>query len=737
MSTGHPQAGGQARPDFLARFLSAVPLLVVYFALAALYAWQASRKVAPTLFTDELELTQLARAIAHTGEPARRGVPYESLASLVAYVLAPVWWLGSVSASFATAKQILVLAMTATIFPAYGLARMIVPKWYALGSATAAVAVPALAYSPFLVEEPLAYPVATVAIWLIARSLERPTRGRVLAAAALCVVGALTRTQLSILIMVLALGLLWLAWESVPARRWRAQWTGWDSVGAVTLAIGVALTFAAMMGHLSTAWRNTMFLYKGRIVDNATWAVGALAIGIGVLPVIAGVSALARPKSEKRNDATRAFVVTSVAALGVFVLYAGVKGAYNSTVFATLVVERNLIYLCPILFAATALAFARGIGRAWALAGAAIFTIYVVAATPLHLDNYPYYEAHGLSLAAFANRKLGWSEGTIEDALMVVCVIALLIVVALKLLRPHSVRFTAVAASAAVVVVAWGLSGQVYAAAGERHFSQFTVTGFPEPYDWVQKATNGESVVVIGQQIPTTPTRIWLTEFFNPAAEKMWSLDGSAQNVGGPILTPDLEEVDGTLTPSPGTKYALAVNGVTLQAPVVASQKDNGNDDVLYRIDGGPLQLREAIVGRQTDGWMVGTVDEPNVARASYTRYDVSRDKPGFAKVQLTRVGWCPKPGLRQTGHATVTIGPVGIGPDKQPRIDHVTETRHFDVPDCKAQGITLTPPNVPWRMEITVSPTFVPKDIDPRKSESRHLGAVIEQAGFQPLFGG
>jgi hypothetical protein len=35
--------------------------------------------------------------------------------------------------------------------------------------------------------------------------------------------------------------------------------------------------------------------------------------------------------------------------------------------------------------------------------------------------------------------------------------------------------------------------------------------------------------------------------------------------------------------------------------------------------------------------------------------------------------------------------------------------------------------------MEITVSPTFVPKDIDPTKSESRHLGAVIEQAGFQP----
>ena len=70
-----------------------MPLLVLYFALAALYAWQASRRPVPTIFTDELELTQLARAIADTGEPARRGDPYDSLASLVAYVLAPVWWL--------------------------------------------------------------------------------------------------------------------------------------------------------------------------------------------------------------------------------------------------------------------------------------------------------------------------------------------------------------------------------------------------------------------------------------------------------------------------------------------------------------------------------------------------------------------------------------------------------------------------------------------------------------------
>ena len=37
-----------------------------------------------------------------------------------------------------------------------------------------------------------------------------------------------------------------------------------------------------------------------------------------------------------------------------FGLYTAAKAAYLSTVFATRVEERNLIYLCPLLFIATA-----------------------------------------------------------------------------------------------------------------------------------------------------------------------------------------------------------------------------------------------------------------------------------------------------------------------------------------------------------------------------------------------
>ncbi len=725
---GRPADGNSQ--DFLSRFLAAVPLLALYFGLAALYAWQASRRPVPTIFTDELELTQLARSIAETGEPARRGEPY-GLATLVAYFLAPVWWLSSATESWAAAKLLLVLAMTATIFPAYGLARMVVPKWYALAAAGAAVAVPALAYSPILVEEPLAYPLSTLTLWLIARSLERPARGRVAAAVSVAAVAALTRTQLSILFAVLAAGLTWLAWQSELCRRWRAQWSRWDWAGAITLLAGIALALGAALGHASTSWRNTTLMYKDRILEHASWAIGALAIGIGVLPVVAGIAGLARPRDEPRDPRTRAFVVTGVAAIVIFIAYAGIKGAYISTVFGTYVVERNLIYLCPLLFAATALAFARGVGRGWAIAGAAVFTLYVVAATPLHLDQYPYYEAHGLSITTFANRELGWAEGTIERVLVGVCLVSLAVVVALGLLRRGSVAFGLVAGVAAAAVVAWSMTGQVYAAEGERLFSEQFARNLPEPYDWVEEATGGGSVVVVGQQI-SDPTNIWLTEFFNPSIRKMWSLDGSAIHVGGPILTPDLNATDGTLTPSPETEYALAVNGVALQAPIVARRRDG----VLYRIDGGPLKLQDALVGRETDGWMVAKPGE-KTARASYTRYDVSADEPGLAVVKLSRLGWCPKPSARGTGKATVRIGPVGIGPDKQPRIERVTQTTSFEVPDCQTNGITLSPPGVPWRMEIEVTPTFSPNEVDPSESDRRQLGAQIVRAGFEPLLGG
>ena len=714
------------RTSLSARLLAAIPLLTLYFGLAALYAWQASRHPVPTIYSDEIELAWLSRSIAETGEAARRGDPY-GLATLVAYFLAPVWWVGSAATGYAAAKLLLVLAMTATVFPAYALARLVVPPWYALAAAGGATIVPALAYSPILVEEPLAYPLATLALWLIARVYVEPTWGRAALAVLACTAAMLTRTQLSILFALFVLGLLWLCWQSERSRNWRASFSGWDWVGLVTLGVGAAFGASAFLGHLSQSWRDTTGAYPERILEHAAWASGALAIGIGVLPLLAGIAALARPRSEVTEPKTRAFVITGVFALVVFVAYAGIKGAQISITFSTLVVERNLIYLCPILFAATALAFVRGVGRGWAIAGATVFTVYVVTEVPLRLDNYPYYEAHGLSLPAFLNREWGWPEGRIESTLLIACFVSVGVLVALRYLRRGSRAFTAIAASAAVAVFAWTLTAEVYAAEGERRLARQIADNLPAPYDWVDRATGGRPVVILGQQMTDDPTGVYLTEFFNRSVKKVWSTDGTAPGPGA-ILTPDLASADGTLTPSPEADYALTLNGVELQAPVVKRL----GPFVLYDVDREPLRLASGVNGIDRDGWIADT-DGNGVAEASYNRFDVSRDGPGFATVNLSRVAWCSG---GAPGKATVRIGPMGIGADNQPAISKVTQEQTKTVTQCTATGFRLAAPNGPWRIEVEITPTFSPHDLDPNHSDRRRLGAVFT-AGFQPLFEG
>ena len=77
-----------AERTFTERLLAATPLLSVFLWLCIVYAVEAWAHQTPWLFTDELELAQLSRAIADTGHAARRGEPH-SFDTLWTYVTAP------------------------------------------------------------------------------------------------------------------------------------------------------------------------------------------------------------------------------------------------------------------------------------------------------------------------------------------------------------------------------------------------------------------------------------------------------------------------------------------------------------------------------------------------------------------------------------------------------------------------------------------------------------------------
>jgi len=141
------------------RLLTAVPLVSIYLWLSIVYCIEAWKRTTPWLFTDELEMTQISRAIASTGHAARRGEPYK-FRSLYTYMIAPLWWIDDVAKAFSAVKYVDVLVMTSVIFPTYFLARPLSPaRLGSLRGRGSSGVSPSLAYSSWIVEETLALPV--------------------------------------------------------------------------------------------------------------------------------------------------------------------------------------------------------------------------------------------------------------------------------------------------------------------------------------------------------------------------------------------------------------------------------------------------------------------------------------------------------------------------------------------------------------------------------------------------
>lgn len=688
-----------ARRPLLDRALAALPLALLYLAFCSLYVWQAAQRLTPTIFSDELELAQISRSIAETGAAARRGEPY-GFQTVYSILLAPVWWIDDTESAYAAAKYVGVLVMTSALFPAYALARMLVSKPWALFAAAGSAAIPGLTYAPFLLEEPLAYPFSAFALWSIARFAAAPAAATLAPAAAMCIVAPFVRAQLAVLGATLLLCLLALGWSAARMRRWRSTWTTWDWIGVAMLAIGAVFALSAGLGHASESWYVTTGFFKGRLVEYGLWAVGALALGVGILPLVAGLAAIARAQE---SAASRAYAITAASAFATFGMYTAVKAAYLSTTFATRIVERNLIYLAPLLFAGTAFLLERPRARAWAVGAAAAFALYLILTTPF-VQSYPYGDAPSLAMAALANRELVWDSRALERALVVVLAAGVALLLARGLVGPR--WGVALAGTTAALLVAWTLTAEIYAAQGFEDEADLLYANLPTPPDWLDEATGGEGAVYLGQAIDDA-NGIWLLEFWNRSLRKVWSLDGSAPGPG-PTLSPDLAEPDGTLKPSPDVPWAVAEADINLAATKVGPVRAGLQ---LYRLD-GPLRLETATSGIFGDGWMG--------AAATFTQYAApGTSGRGFAKIYLTNP-FCAE-GLRS--NVRVTVAPVVVFRN-QPALGRPRQVRTAVLQACDRGQTFLVPATVPFRVEVEVETTFSPAKLDDRLSDVRELGA-------------
>jgi hypothetical protein len=716
-----PEEAAAAPRTRLDRIVAAVPLLSIFLWLCMLYAWQARNHATPWLFTDELELSQLSRAIADTGHAARRGESH-GFNTLYAYLIAPAWRLDSVGDAYAVVKYIGVFTMTSVVFPTYFLARTIASKPAALFAALVAGAIPALAYAPLIVSEPLAYPYAALCFLLIAKALARPSRLWIGGAVLASLVAPLVRGQLAIIpvVFVLALGLM--LWTSDRGRRWRSGWTAWDWVGAIVLVVSALVLFSALMGWRSHTWAISSGHYRGRMIDYGIWAAGALTVGLGVVPVVVGLAALFRPCGERRTPELRAFTAVLIGALVCFGVYTANKAAFLSTVFATRVEERNLIYLSPLILVAMALWIDRPRLRVVPLAVVAGVVAYLIVALKIGagygLAVRFYSDAPGLAILGLANRDLAFDADTAMWVLLATLAIALVLLLLPTTLARRRRAALAVTGVTCGLVFAWVLAGQISFSNGSNEFSRTLLRNYPRPATWLDAADHGRPALYLGQRVQD-PTGVYLTEFWNRSLKHVWSLDGTAPGPG-PILTPDLAAADGRLYPDPGVEYVMAEPGVE----VAGRRVGRYGTWTVYRIR-GPLRLAESKTGVFSDGW-IGCAFEPcPKASAAYNRYATPGSRPGYALVTVSRAGARGAP--IRPGNVVIRLGRLVKGADRQPQLGRVLAVRRWAVPAGGRRVFAIPTPGPPFRVEVEISPTFSPSDYG--ESDRRLLGA---QVGFK-----
>jgi len=689
VSVEHTRAEPRRR-SFVDRLLAAFPLVAVALVVLVFYAVEAWYRKTPWVFGDELEWTQLSRSIASTGHAARRGQPIY-FKSLYSYAIAPFWWIHSTASAYAAIKYANAVIMSLAAVPTYLLARMLVSRRGALIVAVGSVAVPGMAYATSIVPDVLAYPYFALCSWLAVRALRSQKRWDIVLALVFLAGGYFIRqtqfTSLPVTFGVAAAGL----WLTGPRfREVRKNWTRGDMIGVIALTVGALFLFNRVVLQHIHQWQLTSQYYKSRLVDLGLRAGSSLMIGLGVLPVIGGLTSLHLP--DRRGDRTyRAYVAWTSAAIGVIGLYTAVKAAYLSTIFATLWEERNLIYLSPLLLLGTVMVFeAKRIDRRF-LAGATVLVVALVLFKAIQLG-WPYYEAPGSAIAAVLAEYRRWTTHSLRLGLLGMTALSVGLIAAR--------RRRGVAAATAVLMLAWLLSGEIAASVGIDRTADAFRKNLPQPLSWVDTAAHGNSVTYLGQEIKDQNGEN-LTEFWNRSIDRVESLDGSAPGPG-PTEVANLLEPNGLLSNLDGTHYVLADLGVVLDAPVVARSSDGAM--TLYRSDTG-WHLLTGVQQVYDDGWCPDW--------CSYTYFKAGQR--GVLKVSLGRLAYN---GSAPAAQVTVVAGGVRIDEHQEPQLNNdIFRDVHRVVPNGTTQTLLIPVPTTPARVEINVAPATLipPTSVDPR----------------------
>lgn len=545
-----------------------MPAIVVFaFAVTGYYAWRTDEWI---VMTDELLYVKLALGIGDDLSlvPRVRGDYYAVFNQLYPLLLAPFYAVLDIPGAFKAGHLVNALLMASTAVPAYLLARAVeLPRYAGYAVAALTVAVPWMSMSSILWTEAVAYPAFAWAVLACQRCIATPgPRNDWLALAGLAL-AFFARTQFALLVAVLPAAIVLhelrmsLDRQDAPiARRLRDALLSTVS-GHRVLAAGyaaAALLAVVALGDPREVLGNygaTSYgdLLPAGTLDGAGRLVDAMAVGIGVIPLVLATGWAAGSVIRPASRARHAFAALALILVPAVVIQAASFALRFSNSSLN---DRYVFYVVPVLFVGMALCLLEE-RRRWpgvAVAGLAMAAIVdVLVFEPQHeppLHNaptgafYPVLDGRSYELGQF----FGIADLAPATLIEVGTLVATAAIVAGLVWLPRRLLFAAVVVP--VLLFCAAETRYVLARMADRDGSGGIVTGSPrlEDRDWIDDALpEGASAtlvpVFVGDSPFVTERTWWQAEFWNTKVEDAYSLDGTQ-----PTYTPFSAE---TLTVDP------------------------------------------------------------------------------------------------------------------------------------------------------------------------------------------
>ena len=524
------------------------------------------------------------------------------------------------------------LVMSATAVVVYHWGRRLMRRRSALAAAALTLTLPSLGYSGLVMSEALYLPLATAALWALARALEQPTAGRQLVLAAAVGLAAATRLQAVVLVPVVITAVALKALLDRDREVLRRFAPALGLVVAAAAAVAVLAGTGALGAYAVTAEGTYDAGLAARFVGYH--AIGILLLS-GLVPALALASSLPALLKREASPATRAFVAVVLAYLPWLALEVGIFASRHVGHLA----GRDLLTAAPLLFLGLALWLDLGAPKPQPLTSLVAFS---AAATALLLPIRSYASdrtVHDvLELVPLVRLE--------PDARELAFAVAVAIAAALFALLPSRAAWLVAALLATTLTV-----GSVAAATEiERQSSLRETAIFEGRPTWVDDTGVRQAAYLYAGE--PRWTGVWQHLYWNRSIDSVWTMTAG---VPGPVPQRFvLPRADGQLFDARGPMRALAVvapTNVTLIGTQEASIRQQGTRAAglaLWRT-AGPVRVSTVSANVLANGDMV--------AGAALQVYDC-----GEGRLELTLLGKSGLPVSLRLDGVTRRVIEIGIG---------------------------------------------------------------------------